>query len=182
MEPDGAIRLRELRRVVPITQTQSIGGVIVTLFSLDDYDEGFAVRLRLLLEDWHPVGVEAREREAAIHRQWEDAAQRGYGDDGEQTRELESSHEDHTSYLFPELELLAFGDRGQQFLPGYDGGHQWSSSLEGWVESRFVPPLDTSIQHVRLEVPEVQWHRIQVKHQGEVALVDRGPWTFMVEL
>jgi hypothetical protein len=53
--PDGQPRrLRELRRMVPIPQTIAIGGVVLTVMSLDDYEEGFAVRLRLLLEDEHP--------------------------------------------------------------------------------------------------------------------------------
>lgn len=182
MEPYRESRLRELRRVVPIAQTRSMGGVIITLFSLDDYAEGFAVRLRLLLEDWHPVAEEARAREAAFRRQSDEAAQRRQKTDRDQAQELESLHEDHASYLYPELELLAYDNRGQQFQQGYDGGHQWSSILEGWMEARFFPPLDANVQHVRLEVADVQWRRIQGKHQGQVALVDRGPWTFVILL
>ena len=57
-------RLRDLRRVVPIVQTVAVGGVSVILLSLDDYAEGFAVRLRLLVADEHPVAKEQRRRAA----------------------------------------------------------------------------------------------------------------------
>jgi hypothetical protein len=182
MEPAWEGRLRELRRVVPIAQTQSIGGVIITLFSLDDYAEGFAIRLRILLEDWHPVAKEARTQEAAFQRQWDAAVQRGQEDDVEQAQERKFLSGDFDSFPYPELELLAYSDRGQQFQQGYDGGNQWGSQLEGWVDSRYFPALDPSVRHLRLEVPDVQWSRVRGKRTSTVELVDPGPWSFVVPL
>ena len=70
-------RLRDLRRVVPIVQTVEIGGVIIILLSLDDYAEGFAVRLRLLLADDHPVAEEQRRQDAKFHHRRAKAVRRG---------------------------------------------------------------------------------------------------------
>lgn len=182
MEPAWEGRLRELRRVVPIAQTQSIGGVILTLFSLDDYAEGFAVRLRILLEDWHPVAEEERMRNAAFHRQWAEERLQEAGESFALPQEAEFVPGDIKAFPYPELELLAFGDQGQQFPHGYDGGSQWGSDLEGWVESRYSPALDPSVRHIRLEVPDVQWSRVRGKRTSTVEFVDRGPWTFVVPL
>lgn len=182
MEQEWEGRLRELRRVVPIAQTQSIGGVIITLFSLDDYAEGFAVRLRILLEDWHPIAEEARIREAAFLRQRDEALQRGGEGDFEQglVRQFLGGHDESIPY--PELEILTFGDQGQQFPQGYDGRAQWGSDLEGWVESRYSPALDPSMLHVRLEVSDIQWQRARGKRVGQVERIDHGPWSFVVPL
>src|SRR5215213_11959343 len=70
-------RLRDLRRVVPIVQMVEVGGVIIILLSLDDYTEGFAVRLRLLLADEHPVAEEQHRREAVFQRRRAEAVRRG---------------------------------------------------------------------------------------------------------
>ena len=72
----GGPRRRGLRRVVPIVQTK-IGGVIIILLSLDDYAEGFAVRLRLLLADDHPVAEEQRRQNAEFHHRRAEAVRRG---------------------------------------------------------------------------------------------------------
>lgn len=42
--------LRELRRVIPVAQSQTVAGVAVTVLSLESYDDGFIVNLRLLGE------------------------------------------------------------------------------------------------------------------------------------
>jgi hypothetical protein len=181
-DPDWEHRLRELRRVVPIARTQSIGGVIITLFSLDDYAEGFAVRVRILLEEWHPVAEEARAREAAIQRTWEEARQREQETEVEEAQERAFLSGDHESLLYPEFELLAFDEGGRQYDPGFGGGNQWSSLLEGWLDAQFNPALDPTVRRLRLVVPEVRWRRNWGKHRDEGERTDEGPWTFEVVL
>ncbi len=175
-------RLRDLRRVVPIAQTQSIGGVIITLFALDDYAEGFAVRLRMLLEDWHPVAVEARARDATFHRERNEAVQREQEADFVRDQEMSFLRGNHESIPYPDLELEARDDLGRPFELGYGGGSRWGSDLEGWLDVHYVPALGTSVRSVQLEVPDVQWRRNWGKREGGVERVDRGPWTFVVAL
>lgn len=184
MEPEPAWegRLRELRRVVPIAQTQSIGGVIITLFSLDDYAEGFAVRVRILLEEWHPVAEDTRVQEAAFRRQLEEATYSEHVEDGGETQELAFPNGELPSFAHPDLELQACDDRDQPFQPGYGGDWQWSSSLEGWLYAQFFPALDPTVRHVRLVVPEVRWRRNWGKYRDEGERTDEGPWTFEVVL
>ena len=40
--------LRELRRVIPVAQSQRVGDLAVTVLSLESYDDGFIVNLRIL--------------------------------------------------------------------------------------------------------------------------------------
>ena len=121
-----APRLRDLRRVVPIVQTVEIGGVIIILLSLDDYAEGFAVRLRLLLADDHPVAEEQHRREAAFQRRRAEAVRRGALADFEAQGEAAFLSGTEESLPRPEVLLEARDDRGRQYR--YWGGERaWGS-------------------------------------------------------
>ena len=50
-EEDVAVELVTLERVIPVVQTQSIGGGLLTVLSIDAYAEGSEVRLRLHLDE-----------------------------------------------------------------------------------------------------------------------------------
>ena len=68
--------LRDLRRVVPIAQTVTVGGVVLTAVSLDDFPVGFTVRLRLLLADGHPIVEEQRRQDVQFQDRQAEVAQR----------------------------------------------------------------------------------------------------------
>jgi hypothetical protein len=174
-------RLRNLRRVVPIVQTVEVGGVIVILLSLDDYAEGFAVRLRLLLADEHPVAEEQRRREAAFQRRRAEAVRRGASADFE--AEGAAAFLSGTGESLPEPEVLldARDDRGRRYR--YWGGERsWGSDLELRDEPRYALALDPTARELRLTMEQVQWRTAAVWQGGEIVAVDRGPWTFAVEL
>ena len=174
-------RLRNLRRVVPIVQTVEVGGVIILLLSLDDYAEGFTVRLRLLLADDHLVAKEQRRREAAFQRRRAEAVQRGALADFEAEGEGAFLAGTGESLPGPELELEALNDRGRRYR--YWGGERaWGSILVLREELRYAPALDPAARELRLTVAEVRWRTAAVWQGGEVVAVDRGPWVFTVAL
>ncbi len=174
-------RLRDLRRVVPIVQTVEIGGVIIILLSLDDYAEGFAVRLRLLRADEHPVAEEQRRREAAFQRRRAEAVRRGALADFEAAGEAAFLSGTTRSLPEPEVLLEARDDRGRRYR--YWGGERaWGSILELREEPRYAPALDPAARELRLTAAEVQWRTAAVWQGGKVVAVDRGPWAFTVAL
>jgi hypothetical protein len=170
--------LRDLRRVVPIAQTVTVGGIVLMALSLDDFPVGFTVRLRLLLADGHPMVEEQRRQDAEVQHQWAEAARRG-------VLEADDAEEEATfvgRFLpVPEWELEARDDRGQQYRD-WGGESSWGSSLEGRAEPIFTPALDPAAQELRLTVAEVQWRTVAGQEMGEIVAVDRGPWTFAVAL
>jgi hypothetical protein len=174
-------RLRDLRRVVPIVQTVEIGGVIIIILSLDDYAEGFAVRLRLLLADDHPVAEEQRRQDAEFHHRRAEAVRRGALADFE--AQEEAAFLAGTEEVLPGPEVLpeAHDDRGRQYR--YWGGERaWGSILELREEPRYAPALDPAARELRLTAAEVQWRTAAVWQGGKVVAVDRGPWAFAVAL
>jgi hypothetical protein len=180
--PDGRPRrLRELRRVVPIVQTMAIGGVVLTLFSLDDYEGGFAVRLRLLLEDGHPVAADERAEQAEFDWRRHEAARRGALDAFEAEGEAAFRAGEAWSLPYPELELEARDDRGRRYRQ-WGGERSWRSDLEGWEDPHYAPALDPAARELRLRVEEVQWLTARDWQGGEAVRVDRGPWAFVVPL
>ena len=174
-------RLRDLRRVVPIAQTVEIGGVIILLLSLDDYAEGFAVRLRLLLADEHPVAQEQHRREAAFQRRRAEAVQRGALADFAAEGAAAFLAGTEESLPEPELELEARDDCGRRY-PYWGGERSWGSSLVLREEPRYAPALDPAARELWLTVAEVPWRTAAVWEGGEVIAVDQGPWAFRVAL
>jgi hypothetical protein len=174
-------RLRDLRRVVPIVQTVAVGGVSVILLSLDDYAEGFAVRLRLLLADEHPVAKEQHRREATFQRRRAEAVRRGALADFEAEGEAAFLAGTEESLPGPELVLEARDDRGRRYRD-WGGERAWGSILELREEPRYAPALDPVARELRLTAAEVQWRTGAVWEGGEVIAVDRGPWVFTVAL
>jgi hypothetical protein len=169
--------LRDLRRVVPIAQTVTVGGVVLMAVSLDDFPVGFTVRLRLLLTDGHPIVEEQRYQDAEVQHQWAEAARRG-------ALEADSAEEEaifFARFPVPELELEARDDRGGQYR-NWGGESSWGSSLEGRAEPIFTPALDPAARELRLTVAEVQWRTVAGREMGEIVAVDRGPWAFTVAL
>ena len=180
--PDGRPRrLRELRRVVPIAQMVAIGGVVLTVMSLDDYEEGFAVRLRLLLEDGHPVAADERARQADFDRRRDDAERRGALEAFEAEGEAAFRAGEPWALPYPELELTARDDRGQHYRQ-WGGGSQWGSHLEGWNEPHYAPELDPAARELRLRVEQVRWLTARTWQGGDVVAIDRGPWSFAAPL
>ena len=174
-------RLRDLRRVVPIFQMVEIGGVIVILLSLDDYAEGFTVRLRLLVADEHPVAEEQRRREAAFQHRRAEAARRdalaNFAAEGA------AAFLAGTGGSLPEPEVLldARDDRGRRYR--YWGGERaWGSILVQREEPRYAPALDPAARELRLTAAEVRWRTGAVWQGGKIVAVDRGPWVFAVTL
>jgi hypothetical protein len=189
--------LRDLRRVVPIAQTVTVGGVVLMALSLDDFPVGFTVRLRLLLADGHPIAEEQRRQDAAFQHQWAEAARREAleADDAEEEAVpfvgwfSPVPEEERAAFLagfppVPELELLeleARDDRGQQYR-NWGGESSWGSSLEGRAEPIFTPALDPAARELRLTVAEVRWRTVAGRELGEIVAIDRGPWMFAVAL
>ena len=189
--------LRDLRRVVPIAQTVTVGGVVLMAVSLDDFPVGFTVRLRLLLTDGHPIAEEQRRQEAEIQHQEAEAAQHGTLEADEAEEEAVPfvgwfspvPEEERAAFLagfapVPEFELEARDDRGRQYR-SWGGGEQWEqrgSHLEGRAEPIFTPVLDPVARELRLTVLEVQWRTVAGREMGEIVAVDRGPWVFAVAL
>ena len=183
--PGWPVPLRDLRRVVPIAQTVTVGGVVLTAVSLDDFPVGFTVRLRLWLKDGHPIVERQRHQEA------EDRRQKAEADDAEEAvpfvgRFLPVPEEERAAFLagfapVPEFELEARDDRGRQYR-NWGGGEQWGSNLEGWAEPIFTPALDPAARELRLTAAEVRWWTAAVWQGGEIVAVDRGPWVFTVAL
>jgi hypothetical protein len=176
-------RLRDLRRVVPIVQTVAVGGVVIILLSLDDYAEGFAVRLRLLLADEHPVAKEQHRREAAFQRRQAEAVRRGTVADFEAAGAAAflAGTEEEESLPEPEVLLAASDDRGRRYRC-WGGQRAWGSDLELREEPRYAPALDPAARELRLVAAQVQWRTAAVWQGGEVVAVDRGPWVFTVTL
>ena len=174
-------RLRDLRRVVPIVQIVEVGGVSVILLSLDDYADGFVVRLRLVLADDHPVAEEQRRQAAAFQHRKAEAARRGALADF--TAQEEAAFRAGTGEGLPEPEVLleARDDRGGQYR-WWGGEQSWGSTLELRAEPRYAPALDLAARELRLTVAEVRWRTGAVWEGGEVIAVDQGPWTFRVPL
>ena len=166
-------RLRDLRRVLPVAQTVAVGGIIVAVLSLDDYAEGFAVRLRLLLADDHPVAAEQRRREAAVRR----GALADFAAEGAAAFLAGTGG----SLPVPELQLEARDDRGRRYRY-WGGGRSWGSDLELREEPRYAPALDPAARELRLAAAEVRWRTAAVWQGGKVVAVDRGPWAFAVAL
>src|SRR5215207_5087649 len=167
--------LRDLRRVVPIAQTVTIGGVVLTVLSLDDFPVGFTVRLRLLLADGHPIVERQRHQDAEFQHQWAEAARGG-------ALEADDAEEEATFFArfpVPELKLEARDDRGQQYI-NWGGESSWGWSLELRAEPIFTPALDPAARELRLVVPEVQWRTVAGREMGEIIAVDRGLWAFTV--
>ena len=174
-------RLRNLRRVVPIVQTVAVSGVVIIMLSLDDYAEGFAVRLRLLLADDHPVAEEQRRREAQFQHRKAEAVRRGALEDFE--AEGAAAFLAGTTRSLPEPEVLleARDDRGRRYR--YWGGEtSWGSDLELREEPRYAPGPDPAARELRLTVGEVRWRTAADWRGGEIVAVDRGPWVFAVAL
>jgi hypothetical protein len=174
--------LRALRRVVPVAQTVTIGGVLITLFSVDDYVEGFALRLRLLLTDDHPVAREHRTRDADFWRQRTEAVQRGAVAEFEAAQQNAFLGGTQWSLPSPEWAPEAHDDRGHLYQPGYGGEARWSSALEGWVEAHFIPALQPPARALQVQVPTVHWSRHRRHELGAIEMVDQGPWVFDVPL
>ncbi len=174
-------RLRDLRRVVPIVQTVAVGGVIVILLSLDDYAEGFAVRLRLLVADEHPVAEEQRRRQAEFQHLKAEAVRHGALADFEAEESATFLVGTGGSLPGPELELEVRDDRGQGYRC-WGGERSWGSKLELRAEPRYAPALDPAARELWLTVAEVRWRTAAVWRGGEVIAVDRGPWVFAVGL
>ena len=185
--------LRDLRRVVPIAQAVTVGGVVLMAVSLDDFPVGFTVRLRLLLADGHPIVEEQRRQEAEFQHQWAEAARRGAleADEAEEEatfvgRFLPVPEEERAAFLagfppVPEWELEVRDDRGRQYR-NWGGESSWGSSLEGRAEPIFTPALDPAARELQLVATEVQWRTVAGREMGEVVTVDRGPWAFTVAL
>jgi hypothetical protein len=188
--------LRDLRRVVPIAQTVTVGGVVLMAVSLDAFPVGFTVRLRLLLTDEHPIVERQRRREAEDRRQEAEAARDGVleVDDAEEEAPcvgwfLPVPEEERAAFLagfapVPEFELEARDDRGRPYR-NWGGGEQWGqwgSHMEGRAEPIFTPALDPAARELRLVVPEVPWRTVAGREMGEIVAVDRGPWAFTVAL
>jgi hypothetical protein len=167
--------------VVPIVQTVEVGGVIIILLSLDDYTEGFAVRLRLLVADEHPVAEEQRRREAAFQHRRAEAVRRGAVEDFEAAGAAAFLAGTTQSLPAPEVLLEARDDRGRRYH--YWGGERaWGSILVLRAEPRYAPALDPAARELQLVAAEVQWRTAAVWQGGEVVAVDRGPWVFAVAL
>jgi len=185
--------LRDLRRVVPIAQTVTVNGVVLMALSLDDFPVGFTVRLRLWLEDGHPIAERQRRQDAEDRRQEAEAARDGALEADEVEEEapfvgwfLPVPEEERAAFLagfapVPEFELEARDDRGRQYR-NWGGGEQWGSNLEGRAEPIFTPALDPAARELRLVVPEVQWRTVAGREMGEIIAVDRGLWAFTVAL
>jgi hypothetical protein len=167
--------------VVPIVQTVEIGGVIILLLSLDNYAEGFAVRLRLLVADEHPVAEEQRRREAQFQRRRAEAVRRGALAAFEAAGAAAFLAGTTRSLPGPELELEARDNRGRRYRC-WGGERAWGSILELREELRYAPALDPAARELRLTVAEVRWRTAAVWQGGEVVAVDRGPWAFAVAL
>jgi hypothetical protein len=167
-------RLRDLQRVVPIVQTVAVGGVIILLLSLDDYAEGFSVRLRLLLTDEHPVAEEQRRREAAFQHRRAEAVRRGALADFEAEGEAAFLSGTEESLPEPEVLLEAHDDRGRPYRC-WGGEQSWGSTLELRAEPRYAPALDPGARELQLVAAEVQWRTAAVWQGGEVVAVGRGP-------
>jgi hypothetical protein len=166
---------------VPIVQTVEVGGVIIILLSLDDYADGFAGRLRLLLADEHPVAEAQHRREAAFRRRKAEAVRRGAlaAFEAEGAAAFLSGTEE--SLPEPEVQLEVRDDRGRQYR-NWGGQTSWGSDLELRAEPRYAPALDPAARELRLMVAEVRWRTGAVWEGGEVVAVDRGPWVFTVGL
>jgi hypothetical protein len=173
-------RLRNLRRVVPIVQTVAVGGVIIILLSLDDYAEGFAVRLRLLADE-HPVAGEQRRREAQFHRRRAEAVRRGALAAFEAEGAAAFLAGTERSLPEPEVLLEARDDRGRRYR-SWGGETSWGSILALREEPRYAPALDPAARELWLTVEQARWRTGAVWQGGEVIAVDRGSWVFAVAL
>ena len=161
---------------MPIAQAVTIGGVVLTVLSIDDFPIGFTVRLRLWLEDGHPIAERQRRQDAEDGRQA--AARPGArgGSDAEAQAAIFAAFPP-----VPELELEVRDDRGRQYI-NWGGESSWGSSLELRAEPIFTPALDPAARELWLVVPEVQWRTVAGREMGEIIAVDRGPWAFTVAL
>ena len=183
--PAGWTRLRGLRRVVPVAQTVAVGGVVVAVLSLDDYAEGFAVRVRLWLEDDHPVAAAQRRRAAEFRRRREEAARAGELEAFVAAQEAAFLARDewHDEDFPPKplLALAAVDDRGGRYRH-FGGEEAWGTSLVLRTEPAYSPGLDPAARELRLEAAEVPWRARGRRGEGGVVAVARGPWAFAVPL
>ena len=180
-----APRLRDLRRVVPIVADgQDWRGRHHGLLSLDDFAEGFTVRLRLLLADEHPVAEEQRRQEAAFQHQRAEAVRRGALEaDSTLRRRRRPSSPGSRRRSLPEPEVLleARDDRGRQYR-NWGGERAWGSILEAAGGAELRPGAGPGRPGAAADGAEVQWRTVAVWERGEVVAVDRGPWAFTVAL
>ncbi len=147
--------LRDLRRVVPIAQTVTVGGVVLMALSLDDFPVGFTVRLRLLLTDGHPIVEEQRRREAAFQHRRAEAVRRGALAAFEAEGAAAFLAGTGESLPEPEVLLEVRDDRGRRYR--YWGGEtSWGSTLVLREEPRYAPALDPAARELRLTVAEVR--------------------------
>jgi hypothetical protein len=82
------------------------------------------------------------------------------------------------SRSYPDLALHATDERGARYDAWPVGG---SGYPDHWrFTFSFVPPLNSAVQELRLEVPELRWRSFR---EGEPPVeAPPGPWAFVVPL
>jgi hypothetical protein len=127
------------------------------------------------------VAVDEHARQAELDQRQQEAARRGALEEFEAQGEASFLAGEPWLLPYPELELLAGDDRGQQYRQ-WGGGSQRGSHLEGWNEPHYAPALDPAARELRLRAAEVRWLTARTWQGGETVADDLGPWVLAVPL
>jgi hypothetical protein len=129
--------LTDLRRVVPIAESWTGGGHTLTLRSLEDYADGFLIRIHLRTQVQPVADRGVPEWPPKFHLRSE-LVVRAVDDQG-----------------------LLYNCAQRSLGGSWSGGGPHSPFAEGEFSPRFAPALGEGAQHLRLEAVELRWVRLE---------------------
>ena len=165
-------RLRELRRVIPIAEGRSTGGAILTLLSLELYEDGSVLRGQLTSDRLAEMTAVDLSGPSTPMRPGSDQLRTGI--------EAMLANRWH-----PELRLRAWDDAGHRYVPLPMGGALGRDRVEEFSMT-LGPSIPLAARVLTVEVPSIEWRRYgsgrSLTQPAESEVVQTPAWVFTIDL